>query len=435
MEDPLLWQLLLQLILIMVNAVFACAEIALLSVNVTKLEKLSTNGDRRAKRLLGLTREPAKFLATIQVGITLSGFLGSAFAADNFSEKLVDALVARGVKVPIATLDTISVVLITFILSFFTLVLGELVPKRIAMKKAEDLAFAMSGLVALISRVFAPVVWLLTQSTNTLLRLIHINPEAEEDEITEEGIRMLVDAGSEKGAIKEQEQEIIHKVFEFNNKIAGEVMTHRLDVILLWLRDDDETWEKIIIENRHSYYPICADSCDEITGILSVKDYLYLKDRSRETVLRQAVRSAQFVPRSVRTDVLFNNMKKKRNHFAVVLDEYGGMSGIVTMSDLLEELVGDLEDDSSVPPERPLIERIESRLWRVSGAAPLEKLAAAVSLPLPVDEYDTVAGFVFSLLGQIPDDGQTPILEDWGLRIEVLAIRDHRLETALVYLL
>jgi putative hemolysin len=435
MEDPLLWQLLLQLALIMVNAVFACAEIALLSVNETKLEKLSSNGNKRAKRLLVLTREPAKFLATIQVGITLSGFLGSAFAADNFSEKLVHALVVRGVKVPIDTLDTIAVILITFILSFFTLVLGELVPKRIAMKKAEDLAFAMSGIVALISRIFAPVVWLLTQSTNTLLRLIHIDPDAEEDEITEEGIRMLVDAGSEKGAIEEQEQEIIHKVFEFNNKIAGEVMTHRLDVILLWLKDNDETWEKTIIEHRHSYYPICAVSCDDITGILSAKDYLYLKDRRRETVLRQAVRPAQFVPRLVRTDVLFNNMKKKRNHFAVVLDEYGGMSGIVTMSDLLEELVGDLEDDSSAPPEKLLIEQIEPRLWRVSGAAPLEKLAAAVSLPLPVDEYDTVAGFVFSLLGQIPDDGQTPILEDCGLRIEVLAIREHRLETALVYLL
>ncbi|MDR0635961.1 MAG: hemolysin family protein [Treponema sp.] len=435
MEDPLLWQLLLQLVLIMVNAVFACAEIALLSVNETKLEKLSSGGDRRAKRLLDLTREPAKFLATIQVGITLSGFLGSAFAADNFSEKLVDALVARGVKVPIATLDAISVVLITFILSFFTLVLGELVPKRIAMKKAEDLAFVMSGLVAFISRVFTPIVWLLTKSTNSLLRLIHIDPDAEEDEITEEGIRMLVDAGSEKGAIEEQEQEIIHKVFEFNNKTAGEVMTHRLDVILLWLRDDDETWEKMVIQNRHSCYPICADSCDEIVGILSAKDYLYLKDRCRENVLRQAVRPAQLVPRSVRADVLFNNMKKKRNHFAVVLDEYGGMSGIVTMSDLLEELVGDLEDDSSVPPEKPLIEQIEPRLWRVSGAAPLEKLAAVVNLPLPVDEYDTVAGFVFSLLGQIPDDGQTPILESCGLRIEVLAIREHRLEAALVYLL
>jgi putative hemolysin len=435
MEDPLLWQLFLQLVLIMVNAVFACAEIALLSVNETKLEKLSASGDKRAKRLFALTREPAKFLATIQVGITLSGFLGSAFAADNFSEKLVGALVVCGVTIPIDTLDAIAVVFITFILSFFTLVLGELVPKRIAMKKAEDLAFAMSGFVALISRLFAPVVWLLTQSTNTLLRLLHIDPDAEEEKITEEGIRMLVDAGSEKGAIEEQEQEIIHRVFEFNNKIAGEVMTHRLDVILLWLKDDDETWEKTIIENRHSYYPICADSCDEITGILSAKDYLSLKDRRRETVLRQAVRSVQFVPRLVRTDMLFNNMKKKRNHFAVVLDDYGGMSGIVTMSDLLEELVGDLEDDNSVPPEKPLIEQIEPRLWRVSGAAPLDKLAGTVNLPLPIDKYDTVAGFVFSLLGQIPDDGQTPIFEYCGLRIEVLAIREHRLETALVYLL
>jgi putative hemolysin len=433
MEDPLLWQLLLQFVLIMLNAVFACAEIALLSVSEAKLEKLAAGGDKRARRLLALTKEPAKFLATIQVGITLAGFLGSAFAADNFSEKFVGVLVALGAPLPTATLDAVSVVCITIILSFFTLVLGELVPKRIAMKKAEQLALSMSGFIAFISRVFRPVVWLLTTTTNALLRLLSIDPNSEEDEITEEGIRLLVDAGSEKGAIGEREQEIIHNVFEFDNKTAGEVMTHRLDTVFLWLEDSDETWEQTIINNRYSYYPICAASCDEITGVLTVKEYLYLKDRSRQTILRQAVQPAQFVPRSVKTDVLFKNMKAKRNHFAVVLDEYGGMNGIITMSDLLEELVGDLENDNTMPPEKPLIEQLGPGSWRVSGAASLDKLAAACGRALPVDEYDTVSGFVFSQLGGIPEDGQTLDFEAHGLRIEILAIKDHRLESALVY--
>ncbi|MDR3303811.1 MAG: hemolysin family protein [Treponema sp.] len=432
MEDGILWQLLLQFALIMVNAVFACAEIALLSVNETKLEQLAAGGDKRAVRLLSLTGEPAKFLATIQVGITLAGFLGSAFAADNFSEKLVDALLWLGLPFTVATLDAISVVCITVILSFFTLVLGELVPKRLAMQKAEQLAFAMSGFIALVSRIFTPVVWLLTRSTNMLLRLLRIDPNAADEEITEEGIRLLVDAGSEKGAIDEREQEIIHNVFEFDDKTAGEVMTHRLDTVFLWLDDSDEVWERIIIKNRFSYYPICRHSCDDITSILSVKEYLYLKDRSRQSVLHQAIQPAQFVPSSVKTNVLFKNMKSKRNHFAVVLDEYGGMNGIITMSDLLEELVGDLENDNTMPPEKPLIEQLSPLAWRVSGAASLDKLAAACNLPLPVDDYDTVSGFVFSLLGRIPEDGETTTLEAYGLHIDLQKIQDHRLETALI---
>jgi putative hemolysin len=419
----------------MINAVFACAEIALISINDNKLEKLASTGNKKAKRLLSLTKEPAKFLATIQVGITLAGFLGSAFAADNFSEKLTACLIALGIKISPATLDAVSVVVITMILSFFTLVLGELVPKRVAMAKAEALAFAMAGFILFISRAFAPVVWLLTTSTNALLRLLGIDPAMEDTEVTEEEIRFMVDIGSAKGTINAREKEIIHNVFEFDNKTAGEIMTHRRDADLLWLEDGDDEWEKMVIETRHSYYPVCNKSSDDIIGILRAKDYLGLKERRREEVMIKAVKPVQFVPRSVKADVLFRNMKKSRNHFAVILDEYGGMSGIVTMNDLLEQLVGDLEDDSAAPPEEPLIEKIEPDRWKVNGAASLDKVAQETGRSLPVDKYDTFAGFVFSILGQIPGDGQTPELTAFGLEIKILEIREHRLEKALVRLI
>ncbi|GHV52832.1 hemolysin [Spirochaetia bacterium] len=432
--DPLLWQLLLQFILIMVNAVFACAEIALLSINDNKLEKLAAGGDKKAKRLLSLTKQPAKFLATIQVGITLAGFLGSAFAADNFSEKLTAWIISLGVKINPATMGAISVVIITIILSFFTLVLGELVPKRIAMKKADSLAFAMSALIVFISKVFAPVVWLLTKSTNSILMILRIDPNTDDTEITEEEIRMMIDMGSAKGTINPSEKEIIHNVFEFDDRNAGEIMTHRRYVTLLNLDDSDAEWEKTIIENRHSFYPVCNKNPDDIAGVLRSDSYFRLQSRDRKTVLARAVRPAQFIPITLKANVLFRNMKKNRNHFAVVLDEYGSMNGIVTMNDLLEELVGDLEDDNTAPPDKPLIESTGSGEWQMNGAVSLDKVAQETGLTLPVDQYDTFAGFVFSLLGQIPADGQTAEIEGHGLQIKILEIREHRLEKALVCL-
>ncbi|NLK88429.1 MAG: HlyC/CorC family transporter, partial [Clostridiaceae bacterium] len=256
-EGSLFWQLMLQLVLILVNAVFACAEIAVISMNDAKLAKLTAAGDKRAIRLSGLTSQPARFLATIQVGITFAGFLGSAFAADNFSDRLVMWLLRLGIGIPERTLDTISVIFITLILSYFTLVLGELVPKRIAMKNAERLALAISGLVHFISKVFAPLVWLLTISTDGMLRLFGIDPHAADDEITEEEIRMMVDEGSEKGAIDPEEKAMIQNVFEFDDKTAKEIMTHRTEVSLLWLEESDEQWEKTITESKHTIYPVC----------------------------------------------------------------------------------------------------------------------------------------------------------------------------------
>jgi putative hemolysin len=425
-------QLLLQLILILINAFFASAEIALISINDTKVELMAAGGNKRAKKLLALTKQPARFLATIQVGITLAGFLGSAFAADNFAERLMTVFSSTKLPIPETALRTVSVVVITIILSFFTLVLGELVPKRIAMKKAEPLAFLFVGVIFFVSKLFSPVVWFLTKSTNALLRLFRLDPNAEDEAITEEEIRMMVDAGSEKGTIAAGEQEIIHNVFEFDNRTAAEVMTHRTNVAWLQLKDGDEEWERVVIENRHSFYPVSGDTFDDIEGVLSAKDYFRLQSRDRKTVMSGAVHPANFIPETVKTDVLFRTMKRTRNHFAVLLDEYGGTSGIVTINDLLEAIVGDFDDTI---PDHPLIEKLEGGCWRIDGGAPLDKAAKALGVDLPVEDYETFGGYVFSLLGEIPEDGQKADVKDARLRIQIEEIKERRIETALVQVL
>lgn len=431
---PLLWLFLLQLIFISFNAIFACAEIAVITMNDNKLAKLSAAGDKRALRLTKLTEQPAGFLATIQIGITLVNLLSSAVATENFSDRLEEWFSGVGFNIPVSIINILSVVIITVLLTYFTVLLGELIPKRLAMKKAEQIALGMSGLIYGVSRVFTPAVWLFTVSTNGLLRLFGVDPNSEEEENAEEEIRMILDVGKQKGTIQPDEQSMIQNIFEFDDISAGEIMTHRTEVSLLWLDETDEQWEQTINESRHSIYPVCSDSPDHIVGVLYAKDYLRLKNRTRDKAMQSAVQQAYFVPESVRADVLFRNMKKSRNHFAVVVDEYGGMSGIITMNDLLEQLVGDLDDDISTAPESPLIERIDSKTWRIRGTAPLDEVAKQLDVPLPDEEYDTFGGFVFGLLGNVPNDGSTPELEEYGLMIKVTKIKERRLESSVVCL-
>lgn len=433
-DNPLLWLLLLQLVFICFNAIFACAEIAVITMNDNKLAKLSAAGDKRALRLTKLTEQPAGFLATIQVGITLVNLLSSAVATENFSDRLVDWFVGVGINIPASVINILSVAIITVLLTYFTVLLGELIPKRLAMKKAEQIALGMSGLIYAVSKAFTPAVWLFTVSTNGLLRLIGVDPNSEEDENAEEEIRMILDAGKQKGTILPDEQDMIQNIFEFDDTSAGEIMTHRTEVSLLWLDETDEQWEQTINESRHSIYPVCSDNTDDIVGVLYAKDYLRLKNRTRDEVMKYAVKSACFVPESVRADVLFRNMKKSRNHFAVVVDEYGGMNGIITMNDLLEELVGDLEDDISMPAEEPLIERVDSKTWRIRGTTPLDEVSKQLGILLPDEEYDTFGGLVFGLLGNVPNDDSTPELEEYGMTIKVTKIKDRRMECAVVCL-
>lgn len=434
MEDSIIFLLLVQVILIALNAIFASAEIAVLSVKETKLEKMAEEGNKKAIRLTHLTSEPSKFLSTIQVAITLSGFLGSAFAADNFSDPLVEFLIGLGIGIPRSTLNTLSVVVITLILSYFTLIFGELVPKRIAMKKSEQLALAISGLVSAISTLFKPIVWFLSLSTNTILRLCGIDPTETDDAVSEEEIRMMVDAGSEKGAIDYEEKEFIQNVFEFDDLMAGEIATHRTDVTILFLEDSDEEWEQIIHDSRHTLYPVCDNSPDQVVGILNAKDYFRLSDKTRQSVLEGAVRPAYFVPETVKADVLFRNMKQGHHSLAVILDEYGGMVGIVTLNDLIEELVGELSEDiPDFGSSDPQIEQQTDSSWEINGNIPLDEIKEETGIDLENDDYDTLGGLVFDILGLIPQDGPQNIdLEVAQLHIHVSYIKDHQIEKATI---
>ena len=426
--------IILQIVLIALNAIFACAEIAVLSINETKLERMADQGDKRAKRLFKLTREPAKFLATIQVAITLSGFLGSAFAADSFSEPLVAWILSLGVKIPENTLDTIAVVLITLIPSYFTLVFGELVPKRVAMKKAEALGLGISGLVSGISSVFKPIVWFLSVSTNGVLRLLGIDPNEADEQVNEEEILMMVDAGSEKGAIDEQEKEFIQNVFEFDDLTAEEIAVHRTEVTFLWMEDPMEEWVKTIHDSRHTLYPVCDGSPDNIVGILNAKDYFRLEDRSREEVMREAVKAPFFVPETIKADVLFRKMKKTRNVMAIVLDEYGGMVGIITLNDLIEQLVGDLgEDTAEEEAAEPHVEQLDENTWAIVGNAELQDIEEALGVDIGLEEVETFTGLVFGELDMIPSDGPQDIELDFkGLHIHITKVEDHQIDYAIV---
>ena len=433
-DDPLLWLFLLQFVFIFFNAIFACAEIAVISMNDNKLAKLTAAGDRRAIKLTRLTEQPSRFLSTIQVGITLVNLLSSAVASQSFSDRLEGWLMGLGLHIPAAILDVISVAVITIILTYFTVLLGELVPKRLAMNKAEQIALKMSGLIYGVSKIFTPAIWLFTVSTNGILRLLGIDPQVENEVNTEEEIRLMLDAGKEKGTIQPDEQDMIQNIFEFDDISAGEVMTHRTEVSLLWLDETDEQWEQTIYESKHSIYPVCSESPDNIVGVLRTKDYFRLKNRTRDEVMKHAVQEAYFVPETAHADILFRNMKKSREHFAVVIDEYGGMSGIITMNDLLEQLVGDLDDNASLPREAPPIERLDSKTWRIQGTAPLDDVSKQLGVMLPEEDYDTFGGLVFGILGTIPSDGSTPELEGYGLVIKVTKVKEHRMISAVVYL-
>ena len=426
--------LIIQVILIALNAVFASAEIAILSVNEMKLVKLASEGNKKAKRLLKLTAEPAKFLSTIQVAITLAGFLGSAFAADHFSEPIVNWLIDLGVTIPESTLDTFAVIFITLVLSYFTLVFGELVPKRVAMKKAEKLALSLSGLVCTMSTLFKPVVWFLTISNNAVLRLLGIDPNEEDEQASEEEIKLMVDAGAESGTIDHDEKELIKNVFEFDDLTAAEIATHRTDVAFLWMEESMEEWEQIIHKFRHTLYPVCEDSADNVIGILNAKDYFRLDDQSRENVMKEAVRPAYFVPENIKADVLFRNMKKSGNTLAVVLDEYGGIIGIVTINDLVECIVGDLgEDESDSIGDEPKMKKIGEDTWEITGNIELDDIEKEAEISLDRGEFDTFTGLVFGTLGIIPDEGEQDInLETKHLKIHVKRVEDHQISEATI---
>lgn len=433
-DDPLLPRLMTLTVLILVNAFFAAAEIAVLSLSETRLKKQAEEGDKQAARLLVLTQTPDHFLSAIQIAITLAGFLSSAFAADSFSDPLVAWLVdGLGVaSLSPAALNNLMVVLITLVLSYFSLVLGELVPKRIAMKKTEAVARFTVGAVSAVAAAFRPVIWLLSKSTDGVLRLLHIDPQAEAEDVSEDEILMMVDLGEERGAIETSEKELIENIFEFNNTTAEDVMIHRTDMVMVWVEDVKEDVLHAILTSGRSRFPVYREDADDIVGILNTRDFLLNAQEADPKPLTGLLRPAYFVPESVRTDVLFRDMQSKKVHMAIVVDEYGGTSGLVTMEDLLEEIVGNIYDEFD-PLEEKDIEQVEPGVWKASGSCELKRIAEALEVEFSDgEEADTLGGLVFAQLSVIPEDGARIEVDVGGLRIRVLNFTDRRVEWALV---
>lgn len=430
----MVWLVLLQIFLIALNAIFAGTEIAVISVNETKLEKEVEHGNKRAKWLLKMTQNSSGFLATIQVAITLSGFLGAAFASDSFAAVLSGALKRIGIGLSDSVLNTISVVLVTLVISYFSIVFGEMVPKRIAMKNAERFSLTMAGPITVIAKLFAPLVWLLTKSTNGILRLCGIDPESDEEIVTEEDLLLMADAGRKKGTIDDSENDMIRNVFAFDDLTVGEICTHRKEVSILWMDETVAEWEQTIHESRHSVYPVCGDSVDQIIGVLNAKDFFRLNCRDKKAVMEHAVHTPYFVHENLKADQLFSKMKRHADHFAVVLDEYGGMCGIITVTDLVEQLVGDFDDDEMLRQE-PEIERLDSRCWKVRGSCSLHDVSRALEYALPEEEYETFSGFLIGSLGEIPKDGTKLKMQVGPFQVRILDVCQHRIEKAIVHLM
>ncbi len=432
--DSIPQQLLLQVILIAINAFFAMTEIAVISLSSNKLRKLAEEGDKAAPKLLKLVEEPSAFLSTIQIGITLAGYLGSAFAAENFSDYLVnwiyDDLGFHGL--PLGALNAISVILITLILSYFTLVFGELTPKRIAMQKPMQVARFSCGVVSAIAVIMRPVIWLLSISTNGILRLLRMKTEKEEETVTEEEIRMMVDLGEARGAIDGNEREWIDNVFEFGDASVRDVMVHVSDITAFSIDASDEEIEQTIRESGLSRFPVYEGDIHGIQGILNAREFLLDRRGEHPKPLRELLRAAYFVPDTLKATTLMQDMRSKKIHIAIVVDEYGDTAGLVTMEDLLEEIVGNIYDEFD-PSEPAEIEQIAPDLWRVSGSADIEEVAEAMDVELPEDlEFDTLGGLVFSRLHTIPQDGTVLDVEAYGLHIHVEQIAERRIVAATV---
>jgi putative hemolysin len=398
-------QLLLQFILILLNAFFAATEIAVISINEKKVKALAEDGDKKAKKMLKMIEDPTKFLSTIQIGITLAGFLGSAFAADNFAERLAAFSIEtfQISKEYINVVNTASVIIITLVLSFFTLVLGELVPKRVAMKHKEKLANAVCGIISALALVLKPIIWLLTASTNGVIRLFGIDPHATEEAVSEEDIVLMLDAGADEGTLDEDDIEYIKNVFKIDELCAADVMTPKNSVVFISADESDEEILRIIEEEGYSRIPVYLETTDKIIGILRAKDYLLKRNRT-DFSLENVILDPVFVPETIHLDLLMKDMQSNRHHMAIVVNEYGLFSGLVTLEDILEEIIGEIWDEQDEEVES--FKKIDDITYQVKTSVTIEEFFSFFSLASDEEILSTtVNGWVIEQSGNIPPVG------------------------------
>lgn len=420
----MLFSIIILVILIGINAFFASSEIAFISLNDAKIEKQAKDGNKKAKSIQNMLKDPSKFLATIQIGVTLAGFLSSAFAADTFAEVLSPKLYNLMPFIQEQTWKAISIILITLILSYFTLVFGELVPKRLAMKYTEKIAFSSVGIIKAISVVASPFVKLLTLSTNAVSKIFKIT-ENEEEVVTEEEIRMMIDVGEEKGVIGVTAKEMLNNVFEFNDKIVSEIMIPRTEVFAL---DKELTIKEVIDilleDTRYSRIPVYEETIDNIVGIVYIKDILLSKkDENRK--IKELMKKAYYVPETITVDKLFEEMRKNKKQISIVIEEHGGTSGIVTMEDILEEIVGEIYDEYDAL-ENKVVE-IDSNTYLIDGSLAVYDLEKIFDVEIPEGDYDTISGYLIDLLGRIPKPKENIIIETDQLDFKVEKVKNKKI--------
>ena len=421
----MLSQLVVLVILIALNAYFAASEIAFISLNDAKIEKQAKEGNKKAKQIEKMLKTPSKFLATIQIGITLAGFLSSAFASETFADMMAPALYNVFPIISQGAWKSISIIVITIILSFFTLVFGELVPKRLAMKHYEKISFATIGVIRAISIITAPFVKLLTVVTNGISRIFGVG-ENEEETVTEEEIKMLVDQGEEKGTIKEEERELINNVFELNDITVSEIMRHRKDIFAVDINISlNELLEELSDEEyRYSRIPVYDETIDEIKGILYVKDVLKNINKKNFKV-KNVVKEAYFVSQNRLINEVFKELQKNKKQIAIIVDEYGGTAGLVTMEDILEELVGDIYDEYD--KEELEYEKIDDNTYILSGSMTIYDVNKLLKANIPEGDYDTISGFLQDKLKRIPEDEETPVIETKEVTYKIEEYEDKRI--------
>ena len=426
----MLGAVILQILLIILNAIFASAEVAVISTSESRLEKLSEDGNKKAGMLLKMKEKSPKLLSVIGIVTSIAGFLGAAYAADHFSEPLEAWLTRIGVSASVETLHSVCILGITLIFASVSILFGELVPRRIATKHSESVAMTWVGLLSFAMWFFAPFVWILTKSTNGMLFLFRIDPKETEETVTEEDIRLMIDSGSEQGSIDSMEQEMIRNIFEFDDISLSEVCTHRRDVTFLYQADSVEEWKNLINTTRYRYYPVCGDGVDDIVAVLNASKFFHESLNRPDRAVSEASETPYFVPETMKADVLFTNMKETRNHFAIVVDEYGGTRGVITMHDLLELLVGDLGEKGYDYVED--IKKLSEDRFEIRGSALLRDVEEELGIAFDEEDYDTFGGYIFSLLDVIPEDGTQVDIETDDVVIHVESIEDHRIERTIV---
>lgn len=412
--------------LILLNAFFAMTEIAFVSLNDAKIDLLAKSGDKKAQKIKKLLDVPSKFLATIQIGVTLAGFLSSAFAAESFADDLAPLLT------PIlgGSAKNVAIVLVTILLSFFTLIFGELVPKRIGMKNHEKISFATVGIIRAISIILAPFVKILTATTNAVSKLFGVT-ESDEEVVTEEEIRMMVDAGEEKGAIEEEEKEMINNVFEFNDIAVSAIMTPRNDLFALDINlTISELFEELGNDRTYSRIPVYDGDLDDIKGILYVKDVL---NKPLDTKIADLIREPFYVPETMKINELFDELKLQKIQIAIVVDEYGGTAGLVTMEDVLEELVGDIYDEYDEIEN--LYEAVDEDTYLFDAGITIYDLSKVLDIDIEEGDYDTLSGYFLELLGRMPKEDEHPTVTTDKLEMTVEEFKDNRILTVKIHIL